>query len=479
QRLDRVSIVGPAEVGDIARTLRTALGHILVNRSGAALQPGARAYARSWIRDGALTSSALLRLGHADEARDFLRWFAPFQFKNGKVPCCATARGADPVPENDSDGEFAFAAADLWRYTGDTATARALWPNVQAAIGHMESLRQSERGDKNRIPTRTAYFGMMPPSISHEGYSDRPAYSYWDDFWAAIGYRSAVELAQGLGETVEATRIAAQRDEFETDLVRSLAASTQAHGLDLLPGSADRGDVDPTSSTIALSPGGLSGRLPEALVRNTYATYWRQFEARERDEAAGIRHGDGAYTPYEWRNVGALVRLGERDRAQRAMAYFYRDRRPAGWNQWAEVVVRNAREPRFLGDMPHGWVASDQIRAVLDLFAYEHEGRHALVLAAGVPAAWFDGPGLTLRDLRTPYGRLGWHAVAHVENGRRVVDFDWQGLERMPPGGIRLRGPWPADARVTVDGKRIAGGAADIALGATRAHVRIDAPDRP
>ena len=56
------------------------------------------------------------------------------------------------------------------------------------------------------------------------------------------------------------------------------------------------------------------------------------------------------------------------------MAYFYADRRPEGWNQWAEVVVRDAREPRFLGDMPHGWVASDQIRSVLDLFAYEDEG---------------------------------------------------------------------------------------------------------
>ena len=75
----------------------------------------ARAYARSWIRDGALTSSALLRLGQDDVARDFLLWFAPFQFESGKVPCCATARGADPVPEHDSDGEFAFAAADLWQ----------------------------------------------------------------------------------------------------------------------------------------------------------------------------------------------------------------------------------------------------------------------------------------------------------------------------------------------------------------------------
>lgn len=471
EKLDRVRITGPAEVGDVARTLRTALGHILVNRSGPALQPGARAYARSWIRDGALTSSALLRLGHEDEARDFLRWFAPFQFRNGKVPCCATSRGADPVPENDSDGEFAFAAADLWRYTQDEATARALWPHVAGAVSHMEALRASERSDANRAPERASYFGLMPPSISHEGYSDKPAYSYWDDFWAYTGYRSAVELAQGLGLKDDATRIATQRDEFLADLRASLTASTARFKLDVLPGAADRGDVDPTSSTVGLSPGGLLGTLPDALVRNTFYRYWRDFDARRRDEAAGVRHGDGGYTPYEWRNVGAFVRLGERERAQQAMAYFYRDRRPAGWNQWAEVVLRDAREPRFLGDMPHGWVASDQIRSVLDLFAFEHEGDRSLVLAAGVPMAWLRGPGLSIEDLRTPYGPLGWKARA---GPRGVIDFEVRALRKQPPGGIVLRGPWSKTARVRIDGRVVEGPADAITLTHTPVHVRIE-----
>ncbi|MEP6875957.1 MAG: hypothetical protein ABI887_16485, partial [Burkholderiales bacterium] len=470
-KLDRVRITGPAAVSEVARALRSALGHILVNRSGAALQPGARAYARSWIRDGALTSSALLRLGHGDAARDFLRWFAPFQFRNGKVPCCATARGADPVPENDSDGELAFAVADLWRYTRDEATARALWPHVAGAVAHMETLRASERSDANRTPERAAYFGLMPPSISHEGYSDKPAYSYWDDFWAYTGYRSAAELAQGLGLNDEAVRIAAQRDEFLTELRASLTASTRRFGLDVLPGAADRGDVDPTSSTIALSPGGLLGTLPDTLLRNTFDRYWRDFEKRRQDEAAGVRHADGAYTPYEWRNVGAFVRLGERERAQQAMAYFYRDRRPAGWNQWAEVVVRDPREPRFLGDMPHGWVASDQIRAVLDLFAYEREGERSLVLAAGVPMAWLIGPGLSVEDLRTPYGPLSWKARA----GRGgVITFEVKALRSPPPGGITLRGPWAKNARVRIDGREVTGPADVIALTHTPVRVRIE-----
>ncbi|HEY9066077.1 MAG TPA: discoidin domain-containing protein [Burkholderiaceae bacterium] len=476
QRLGGVTLRGGAEVQEVARTLRTALGHILVNRSGPAVQPGARAYARSWIRDGAMTSSALLRLGRDDVARDFLRWYAPFQFGNGKVPCCATARGADPVPENDSHGELAYAAAELWHYTHDAALARAMWPHVRAAIGYMEQLRQSERGQANRGADRAGYFGMMPPSISHEGYSDKAAYAYWDDHWAWIGYRSAVELAQALGLNDEARRIAAQRDEFRHDLLASIGATAQRYKLDVLAGAADRGDFDPTSSTIALTPGGLLGALPDALVRNTFERYWRDFEQRRADDAAGIRHGDGAYTPYEWRVVGSLVRLGQRERALEALRYFYRDRRPAGWRQWAEVVLRNVREPRFLGDMPHGWVASDHIRAVLDLFAYEHEGERSLVLAGGVPMAWLqEGDGVAIDGLRTPYGTLSWRARA-AENR---VEFDVRGLREMPPGGLWLRGPWPADAKVRIDGVAVAGPADSIRLPSTTAQVRIEWGQRP
>ena len=46
----------------VARALRAAVAHILVVRDGPALQPGPRRYTRSWIRDAATMSAALLRL---------------------------------------------------------------------------------------------------------------------------------------------------------------------------------------------------------------------------------------------------------------------------------------------------------------------------------------------------------------------------------------------------------------------------------
>ena len=88
-----------------------------------------------------MISAALLRLGHPEQVRAFLEWYAPYQFPNGKVPCCVDARGADPVPENDSHGELVYAIADYFRYTGDTAFLARMWPHVAGAVSYMDSLR--------------------------------------------------------------------------------------------------------------------------------------------------------------------------------------------------------------------------------------------------------------------------------------------------------------------------------------------------
>ena len=97
-----------------------------------------------------MIAETLLRLGHASTAADYLRWYAPHQFANGKVPCCIDARGADPVPENDSPGEFIFLAGEVYRYTHDRALLAQMWPRVEAATRYMEKLRQSERREGAR-----------------------------------------------------------------------------------------------------------------------------------------------------------------------------------------------------------------------------------------------------------------------------------------------------------------------------------------
>jgi hypothetical protein len=428
EKLDRVRIDVPKAGQPLVDTLRTALANMLISRQGPRLQPGTRSYARAWIRDGAMINEGLLRLGHGAVAEDFLRWYAPFQFANGKVPCCVDDRGSDPVPENDSQGEFVFAVAEQYRYEGKRELLQAMWPRVQGAVRYMDELRRSERTEAQRRDHPELY-GLMPASISHEGYSAKPMHSYWDDFWALRGYKDAVDIANWLGHADEAKAFAASRDEFAADLYASLDAAAKKHGIDFLPGAAELGDFDATSTTIALAPGGEQPRLPQDKLQATFERYWREFVAR-RDGAREWKD----YTPYELRTIGSFVRLGWRDRAHEALDFFMQDRQPAGWNQWAEVVSKDPRRPFFVGDLPHAWVASDYVRSVLDMFAYERDDR-ALVLAEGIPDAWLAGKGIRVRGLRTPYGELSYSLKREGDGYRLTVEKG-----AAPPGGFVLRG---------------------------------------
>jgi hypothetical protein len=465
-KLDRVTLRVPQEAQPLADALHTALAHILVSRDGVVLRPGTRAYARSWIRDGTMIAEALLRLGHPQIAADYLRWYAPHQFDNGKVPCCIDARGADPVPENDSAGQFIFLVAEVYRYTRDRALLEAMWPHVEKAAQYMGKLRHSERPPHLDDGARPATYGMMPASISHEGYSAKPMHSYWDDFWALKGYASAVTIAQALGRSEDARQLAAARDEFGADLFASLRATAASHRIDYLAGSVELGDFDPTSSTIALAPAGDERWLPHELVQPTFERYWREFVAR-RDGKVAWKD----YTPYEFRNVAAFVRLGWRERAHELLDFFMAGRKPPAWNQWPEVVAHDDHAAHFVGDLPHAWVASDFIRSVLDLFAYERGD--AIVLAAGVPASWLDRTGVAIRGLRTPYGTLSYSLV---RLGDRIVELTLTANGSVPPGGFVLKGPWPRPLHATVNGKPIDVRGGELRVDEVQARVVLELP---
>lgn len=463
EQLDRATITLPPSGDHLARTIRSTVGWVMINRDEASIQPGSRSYERSWIRDGALTSAALLRFGHHELVRDFTRWYAKYLYDDGKVPCCVDRRGADPVAEHDSHGEFIYLVMEYFRHTGDTTMLTEMWPKVLKTAGYIDSLRQTHRTPEYRDSARAAFFGLLPPSISHEGYSAKPMHSYWDDFFALRGLKDAAAMAAVLGRTEDATRLGGIRDEFRRDLLASIELVQREKGIDYIPGAADLGDFDATSTTIALTPVDEAANLPRGALEHTFERYWTQVSTRWTSDTTWEN-----YTPYELRSVGALLRVFGRGRALQLMNWFLDDQEPTTWNQWPEIVWRDRRSAKFIGDSPHTWVGSDFLRSAADLFAYEEEQDGALIVGAGIDAAWLDGPGVAVHDLSTWYGPLSY---TMKRDGTRVRLELAAGL-REPPGGVRVMAPALTGLKgVTVNGKAATVENGAVKLGAVAATV--------
>lgn len=471
--LDRFSVKLPPAAQPVIDTIKSNLAYIFINQDGPRIQPGSRNYQRSWIRDGSLTSTALLELGLKDEVRAYADWYAGFQFPSGKVPCVVDANGADPTDEHDSHGQLIYLIMQVYHYTHDAAWLRTRWENVTRAVRHIQDLRARRQTDLYRhgTPEQQACYGLVPESISHEGYSAKPMHSYWDDFFILRGLKDATTIAGILGEKDAAAAFAAERDDFAKDLYASIDRARQNLDIDFIPGCVELGDLDATSTTIALAPGYELGRLPQPALQRTFDRYYEKF----------LRRRDGPQdwydlTPYENRVIGSFVLLGQKDRSTAVLDYFMGLRRPAGWNHWAEVVFPDPKTPKMIGDMPHTWCGSDFIRSVRMMFVYERETDEALVLAAGIPDAWVTDPaGVEVRGLPTYYGNLDYTLKSRpaAAAGTEVVATISAGVA-IPRGGLVLKSPLSRPIKsLAGDGRLVAPGHDEIVIERLPASVSI------
>ena len=433
RKLGAVDVRLPPSAAACVHAMRTATAHILINRDGPALQPGPRRYTRSWIRDGATMSAALLRMGCAEEVRDFLEWYAPHQAADGNVPGVVDRSGIDWLPEHDSHSQLIFTLAEYFRLTGDREVAAHQWPAARRAVSYLEGLRAQRLGPAFREPDQRACFGVLPESASHEGYLAQPVHAYWDDFWALRGLGDAVELARALGNSADAERIEALRQALSRSLYESIETTIASRGLSYIPGSVEWADFDPAATATAITTTDAPQRLPAAALAWTFDEYLRGLRRRRRGEIDWNN-----YSAYELRILGALIQLGRREDAHEVLAFFLGDRRPPAWNEWPEISWRNPRSPGHLGDLPHAWIGAEFVLAMLSLFAYERSADHALVLAAGISHAWLDGGEVGIDDLPTWWGRLRYTLR---RRGEAAIELDLAPGLHPPPGGIVIRPP--------------------------------------
>lgn len=429
--------------------LRAQAAYMLINQTGHAIQPGPRNYNRSFLRDGAATASVLLRMGQPQVTRDYLRWYtdhavrpnglvSPILNEDGSVN---TGFGSDI--EYDSQGQYLLLLADVARLDGGPGSVREYLPQATAAMRFLQELRERTLvpGYMADQPSPERYSGILAPSISHEGYSS-PHHSYWDDYYALKGWHDGAWLAASLGDTTTATWAREQRDALRDSVAASIRATMAWKGTDFIPSSADLGDGDPTSVSIALDPTGSREVLPEDALATTFDRYLD--DVRKRDAPGALY----AYTPYEMRNVLTYVHLDRVADAEELLAGLMAHRRPLEWQVLAEVVHSRERHPGYLGDMPHTWIGAEYARTVFGMLL--HEGDRELSLLPGTPPSWVAGKGLAVTALPTAFGPLTLTAAGDAKRLRVGLS----GIAAATP----VRVAWPSRNRptkVVVDGREI------------------------
>jgi hypothetical protein len=152
------------------------------------------------------------------------------------------------------------------------------------------------------------------------------------------------------------------------------------------------------------------------------------------------------------RNAVAFLLLGRKDRALALLEALVADQRPPAWRQWPEISWLEPSLPRFVGDSPHGWIASTYLRSVRRLLVAERHEDGALWIGAGIPERWVDeAPGVRARNLSTHYGRID---LAVRGDGPDRVEVEIGGALAVPPAGIEIASPRARPLRaVTVNGR--------------------------
>ena len=431
-KLNKIEITFPKCKEKVLNTLKSNLAYILINMDSCKIQPGSRSYERSWIRDGSLTSDALLKFGMFDIVKNYLNWYSNYLYEDGKVPCVVDKRGPDPVNENDSNGEFIFAILQYYYFTKDTDFLKDKFPLVVKAVdylNYMISLRSTDYYKEGNDSLKSLY-GLMPESISHEGYSAKPMHSYWDDFFTMRGLKDAVTIADLLGEKEYSVKFSSLRDTFNRNLYNSIARTIRRTGINYIPGCADMGDFDATSTAISLFPAQEMKNLPQPFLDSTFSIYYSYFKERKVNLNNWVN-----YTPYEVRLINTFTLLNKPEIANELLDYFLKDQRPENWNHWAEVVWRNRDTNIFLGDMPHTWVGSDYINSIRNMLVFEEENNSSLSLFKGITKDWFtNNDTLSVKNMPTYYGNINFTIIK--DNNKTQIDIS--GNLKLPDNGIQV-----------------------------------------
>jgi hypothetical protein len=390
----------------------------------------------------------LLMRGHSDVARQYVTAVFSGQEADGRVPPIQ----GESIPwdnnEWDAQGQAIYLAMQVYRYSGDDAYLRDIYPQIASAADFIMALRQQTSDESS------ATRGLLPVSLSAEDLADGEQHYYWDNFWSLVGLHQAVQAAEILG-TGDGERWYVEQLDLQQAIDNSLK-TLLGNPVPYIPASVETLD----------NPGMARGATPtlhpfpiyspdDPLLQRAFEVYARRFIEPYN---GGYLHREGQFWTYGGVELAnAYLRLDRGEWVHEILSWTLNHQTLPGTFAWAEQV-----DPEHFafsgGDMPHAWMAASLTILIRNMLVLEYglgPEDDAITLFQTAPTWWFeDGREVRAVDLPTIYGslELATGGTLHHDDGRWVGQLDLRLEGASPPGGFRWRLPYlPASVTSTND----------------------------
>jgi hypothetical protein len=302
---------------------------------------------------------------------------------------------------------------------GDQAWLREVWPSVEKGFEYIKKMR-GMAADKETAPN----YRLIPAGFSDGGLGEKCA-EYTNVYWTMAGMKAAVEGAQWLGKTEEATAWQKEYDDFYAAFRKAAERDmkTDAYGNRCLPIYMENGlRVPPQKAQWAFLHAVFPGKVfaaDDPLVKGNMAML-------RAVECEGLVQDTGWVNKGLWNYFGsfygnAWLWLGEREKAIEAMYGFANHASPL--LVWREEQMPVGKGDDNCGDMPHNWASAEFIRLVRHMLVLERG--EELHLLEALPASWTKAGMVTrVKDVATEFGPMSMELRVSEDGGKAILKVE-------------------------------------------------------
>jgi hypothetical protein len=379
-------------------------------------------YDAFWLRDASFIVRMYDLSGYHDIARQCLEFFPRWQQPDGNF----VSQGG----QYDGWGQTMWAYGEHFLMTHDRQFAESVYPSVQRAVAW---LRQARRSDPLRL---------MPVTTPGDN-EEITGHVTGHNFWALVGLKNAIALAEGLGKEEDAKAYKQEYDDLFftfTAVLKKITASTNGYippGLDA-PGGQDWGNMLAVYPEIILDP---FDPMVTATLKATRAKY----------QEGIMTYGNGRWLHHylTLKNTETEIIRGDQQLALEEL-YAYLLHTAATHTGFEYSIFPWGTRDFGMNLSPHGW-GSAKFRTMLRDMMVREQGTELHLLSCISPEWIQDGAVVAIKRAPTTFGEVNFELRCRTGAASLTLRNKFSG----GPQKLVLPLPWfMMVSKVTVDGKQ-------------------------